>query len=157
VGRSIPVWVKDFSKEFLTKLIQFHAAGYSKLGEFWFERVSALVGVKKAMMEDAVGVWINQPYFINPKVAKAAGIEVKCVVDVLKAWQIILEGFLRDRYVPEFESKGPNYVIMSHKSCLDLLYMQEMNMTGRIKYVCGARGVEELTMIAYVQSLLSNG
>jgi len=119
--------------------------------------VSALVGDKKAMMEDAIDVWIKQPNYMNLLIAQMANIEVKCVVDVLKVWQIILAGFLRDRYASEFEIKGPNYVIMSHEGCLDLLYMQEMNMTDRIKYVCGARVVEELTMVAYIESLLPSG
>ena len=35
---------EDFSKEFLISLIRRYAAGYLKLGEFWYEKVAALVG-----------------------------------------------------------------------------------------------------------------
>ena len=46
---------EDFSKEFLIKLIRRYAAGYMKLGEFWYEKVAALVRDKKAMMENTCG------------------------------------------------------------------------------------------------------
>jgi len=39
---------EDFSKDFLIKLIRRYAAGYLKLGEFWYDRVEALVGPRKS-------------------------------------------------------------------------------------------------------------
>jgi len=148
---------EDFSKDFLIRMIRQYARGYMKMGEFWYDRVVALVGEERAMREDAIDVWIKQPYFINPKVAKAAGIEVKCVVDVLKVWQLLLDGFLTERYIPEFDVRDPDHVVMSIVRCNDLYYYQNNpNMKGRIELVCGARGVEQQSMEGYIQCFLPN-
>jgi len=147
---------EDFSKEFLIKLIKRYASGYLKLGEFWYDRVLPHVGEEKAMCEDSVIAWSNQAYWMNPKIAKTANIDVKCIVDVMKVWQLVLDGFLPERYIPSFEVKGPNHVIMDIVYCRDFIYYQHMNMTDRIVRVCGLKGVEHRAMEAYMQCFLPN-
>ncbi len=147
---------EDFSKEFLIKLIRRYASGYMKLGEFWYDRVAALVGPEKAMTEDTIAVWTKQPYWINPKIAQTANIEAKDIVDALKVWQLLLDGFLPERYTAQFNIKDRNHVIMSITNCRDLLYFQHKDMKDRIKTVCGHNGVEVRTMGPYLQCLVPN-
>jgi hypothetical protein len=147
---------EDLSKDFIIKLIRRYSAGYLKLGDFWYERVEALVGPEKAMAEDAVDVWTKQAYWILPKIAQTANIEVKDIVDAMKVWQLVLDGFLTGRYVPQFNVKNRNHVIMSITYCRDLMYYQKQNMKDRIKWVCGHNGVELLTMGPYLQCLVPN-
>jgi hypothetical protein len=147
---------EDFSKDFLIKLIRRYAAGYLKLGEFWYDRVAALVGPEKAMFEDTVDVWTKQPHWILPKIAQTANIEVKDIVDAMKAWQLVLDGFLPGRYIPQFDVKDRNHVIMSITNCRDLLYFQYRDMKDRVKWVCGHHGIEYLTMTPYLQCLVPN-
>ena len=147
---------EDLSKDLIIKLIRRYSAGYLKLGEFWYDRVAALVGHEKAMAEDSVDVWTKQAYWFIPKIAQTANIEVKDVVDAMKVWQLMLDGFLTERYTAQFNVKSRNHVIMSITYCRDLMYYQHKNMTDRIKMVCGHNGVEHLTMIPYLQSLVPN-
>ena len=147
---------EDLSKGFIIKLIQQYTASYLKLGEFWLDRLAALVGPEKAMLEDNVDVWTKQAYWILPRIARTANIEVKNIVDAIKVWQLVLDGFLPGLYTPQFNIKDSNHVIMSITYCRNLLYFQKHNMKDRTKMVCGHNGVELLTMEPYLQCLVPN-
>jgi len=147
---------EDLSKDFIIKLIQRYAAGYMRLGEFWFRRMAALVGPEKAMLEDAVDAWTKQAYWFIPKIAQTANIEVKDIVDAMKVWQLMLDGFLTGRYRAQFNIKDKNHVIHSNIYCSDLMYFQEKNMKDRIKWVCGHEGVEIRSIRPYLQCLIPN-
>lgn len=146
---------QDFSKDFLAKLINRYSAGYLRLGTFWYDKMAERVGGEKLMFKDCVDVWTKQAYWFIPKVAQTANIEVKDIVDAMKVWQLILDGFLTGRYTPQFNIKDRNHVIMSIKYCRDYMYF-EKEAKDRVKTVCGPNGIEELTMIPYLQCLVPN-
>ena len=147
---------EDLSKDLIIKLIRRYSAGYLKLGEFWFDRVAAKVGPEKAMLEDSVEAWTKQAYWFIPKIAQTANIEVKDIADAMKVWQLMLDGFLTGRYVPQFNVKDKNDVVMSITYCRDLMYFQHKDMKDRIKIVCGHYGVEHRSMEPYLQCLVPN-
>ena len=146
---------EDLSKDFLIKLIREYQTSYMRLNRLWYERIMAFTGQEKAMMEETVAVFTKLAHLTNPRIAKIANIEVKDVVDVMKVWQMTLDGLMGGTWVPKFEIKNRNHVIMTVIRCGDLEHFQRW-APERIKSCCSPGGVEELTMIPYINCFLPN-
>lgn len=106
---------EEFSKEFLLKLMRIWQDMWSDIAYGWM----AMVGQK--LGEDAAIEMCNQVIEgmapgIMPRLAEAAGIQRKTLVDHIKTTQLVIDN-KTDKYPCVYEIKSPNRVIMTLQEC----------------------------------------
>ena len=142
--------LEDLSKDFLITLIKQYAAAYTRLAEFWYVQAARKVGEKEALiMEKAV--WDEVGATTVPKIAKAANIQVKDLVDAIKVWQTCPDGTMQGVYEGAFDIKNRNHVILTFTRCRTLDFF-ERKSPERIKSVC--HELEKAGMEAYFRTII---
>ena len=81
---------KDFSKDFLLKLIQVWQYAWLHMTEAWYDAVKDRFG-SQAADECETQAWVRIGERVNPRYAKVANIQLNTVVDSLKAIQLPLD------------------------------------------------------------------
>lgn len=144
--------LEDFSREFLIKLAKEWQGRYPLQEEVWYQLIKERVGQKEA---DEMEMMCNTRMAeINlPRMAKIANIKVKYMVDVMKVFQLIVEGLMGFQPDSTYEIVNRNHVIWTVKRCLNLEYFEKMDPT-RIVSFCQDK--EERYLYIYTGILLPN-
>lgn len=125
----------DFSKEFLLKLMKVWQWAWLHLGQAWFSVIQEKYGTDVANRCEHEA-WMRMASRVNPRYAKIANIELKTVLDSLKAAQLPLDNISSSGlFPPKFEIINPNHVIMTIVDCQTLRYM-EKEAPERISWLC---------------------
>lgn len=126
---------EDFSKEFLIKLMNLWQHAWLQLTTSWFETIEQEFGTDAANNCE-LKAWVDMSKKVNPRYAKMANIELKTVLDSLKALQLPLDNVMDGRlFSGHYDIKDPNHVIYTVVRCRSLEYM-EKKRPDRIKPIC---------------------
>ncbi|MFA4837401.1 MAG: DUF6125 family protein [Dehalococcoidia bacterium] len=125
---------EDFSKEFLLKLMGIWQYAWLQQTEAFRAAIEKRCGTEVAN-ECETEAWETMSRKVNPRYAKLGKIELKTVVDSLKALQLPLDNSISGLFVQEYDIKSPNHVIQTVKRCRSLEYFEE-KCPERIHHVC---------------------
>ena len=142
--------LEDFSKEFIIKLAKEWQNRYPLQEELWVEMIKDRFGQKEA---DELEMIFNtrMAELSLPRMAKLANIQVKDMVDVMKVFQLIVEGLMGFQPDSTYEIVNRNHVIWTVKRCLNLEYFEKVDPT-RIVSFCQDK--EERYLYIYTGVLL---
>lgn len=141
----------DFSKGLLVRLMAEWTKAYLWQDEFWRIEAEKRISPQECL-DCETAVWINLAKRVMPRVARAAGIEVRNAVDVCKAMQLPPDSTLVSRaFQTTFEVKDENHVIATVTHCGPLEFF-EKQAPERIESFCHV--ADPRIMQAYVESLL---
>ena len=123
-----------FSKEFLLKLMQAWQFAWLHLSEAWYKEVELKCG-REVADDLEVKAWCRMAERVNPRYAKVGNIELKTVVDSMKAIQLPLDNTTGGLYpiIPEIINE--NHVIWTIPKCKSLEFFEAKD-PGRINQVC---------------------
>ena len=122
-----PVWdvkLEELSKDFNVRLLREYASLYHIFDEIHrehFEKLHSPEEVNEAELK--VWYWLDDHF--ARRIAKAANIEVKNLVDVMKILQLVPTGFLSGIHQPDIEIKDENHIILTIKRCYTLLWFEK--------------------------------
>jgi len=125
---------KDFSKDFLLKLIPVWQYAWLHMTEAWYDAVKKRFG-SKAADECETEAWVRIGERVNPRYAKVANIQLNTIVDSLKAIQLPLDNTMGGLFPVEYDIKSPNHVILTIRQCRSLQFF-EAKQPERIAWVC---------------------
>jgi hypothetical protein len=142
---------ENLSKDFLIRLASECSTYLETLDDRWWAIVEQDAG-KKKVLDMSVEVWKQLAELRHPKIAKAANIQVKDIVDVMKVWQMLPDGILNGLYDVEMDIKNGdrNHVIWTVTRCRSLEYF-EKKVPDRLTRVCGFGGQEHQTIQNYLR------
>jgi hypothetical protein len=123
-----------FSKEFLLKLMKTWQYAWLHMSGAWYEAVKSRWGDDAANACE-LEAWVKVGERVNPRFAKIANIELKTVLDSLKAVQLPLDNTTDDLFRAQAEIINPNHVIWTIPRC-KTLEVFERSMPERIKPMC---------------------
>ena len=125
----------DFSKDFLIRLMHAWSSAYLRIDEIWNQAVVKHTGDAKLALNCEMDCWFNVAERTVPRIAKAANIVVKDIVDAMKVWQMCPDGTLAGVYESAYDIKNRNHIILTVTRCRTLEFL-EKNAPERIKSVC---------------------
>lgn len=114
---------EDFSKDFLLKLVNVWQHAWLTLEGAWYDAVNERLGFEAAN-DCNLKAWLMVGERVNPRLAKAASIQLDTVVDSLKVLQLPLDNTSGGLFVSEYDIKTPNHVILTVTRCLSLEYFE---------------------------------
>jgi len=123
-----------FSKEFLLKLMQVWQFAWLHLSEAWYKEVELKCG-REVADDLEVKAWCRMAERVNPRYAKVGNIELKTVVDSMKALQLPLDNTTGGLYPIIVEIVNENHVIWTLPKCKSLEFFEAKD-PGRIQQVC---------------------
>jgi hypothetical protein len=141
---------EDFSKHFLVKMIKEYSAAYMRLDKIWFKTVEEVLGDEKTNKLN-IKVWDEVAKQSVKRFATAANIQIKDVVDVMKAWQMCVDGSLGGMFPVAYDIKSTNHVILTITRC-EILEQNEQNDPRRIELIC--HELEQKAMKSYFNCFL---
>jgi hypothetical protein len=124
----------DFSKEFLIKIMNVWQHAWLQLSEAWYEAVKKRSGTEVADNCEREA-WLKVGQRVNPRYAKIANIQLRTVVDSLKALCLPLDNTLGGLFPVEYDIKDDNHVILTVRDCRSLSLF-ERDAPDRIGWVC---------------------
>ncbi|MFC1923980.1 hypothetical protein ACFLXA_01245 [Chloroflexota bacterium] len=126
--------LEDFSKEFIIKLAKEWQNRYPLQEELWVEMIKDRFGQEVA---DEMEMIFNTKMaeLSLPRMAKLANIQVKDMVDVMKVFQLIVEGLMAFQPDSTYEIINRNHVIWTAKRCLNLEYFEKVD-PARVQSFC---------------------
>jgi len=126
---------EDFSKEFLLKLIHSYQYAWLHMAGAWHTAVKKRFG-NDAANDCNLEAWLEIGERVVPRYAKIANIPaIETVLDSLKVQQLPLDNIMGGLFQPEYDIKGPNYVIMTFHRC-KALEVFERDAPEQIQHVC---------------------
>jgi len=125
---------KDFSKDFLVKLIHAWQYAWLHMDAAWFDVVKDRFGSEAAYDCD-VAMWLRIAERCNPRYAKIANIQPNTVVDSLKCLQLPLDNTMGGLFPVEYDVKNENHAIVTVTNCRALLFC-EREAPERIEPMC---------------------
>jgi hypothetical protein len=125
---------EDFSKEFILKLMKVWQYAWLHMTEAWYDAVKEKVDKETADVCETAA-WCRIGERVNPRFAKVANIELKTVLDSMKALQLPLDNTTEGLFPIQLEVINPNHVIWTIPQCQSLRFF-EAKCPERIKYVC---------------------
>jgi hypothetical protein len=135
-GEFVPkIDLHDFSKDFLIRLMHAWSSAYLRIDEIWNQAVVKHTGDAQLALNCELDCWFNVAERTVPRIAKAANIEVKDIVDAMKVWQMCPDGTLAGVYEAEYDIKNRNHIILAVTRCRTLEFL-EKNAPERIRTVC---------------------
>jgi hypothetical protein len=114
---------EDFSKDFLLKLIHIWQYAWLQLDAAWFDVVKDRFGIEAAYDCD-VAMWLGVAGRCNPRYARMANIQLKTVVDSLKALQLPLDNTMGGLFPVEYDIKNENHAVVTVTNCRALLFCE---------------------------------
>jgi len=114
---------EDFSKDFLLKLINIWQYAWLTLEGAWYDAANESLGFEAAN-DCNLKAWLMVGERVNPRLAKAANIDLNNVVDSLKALQLPLDNTSGGLFVSEYDIRTANHVILTVTRCLSLEYFE---------------------------------
>jgi len=125
----------DLSKPFLLRIMEEWQYAWLTLSGSWYESVKKRYGSEVANACE-VESWVDMAGKVNPRYPKLANIEIKTVLDSLKAAQLPLDNTTQTGLFPAtYEIISPNHVILTVQHCVTLRFM-EKKAPERIPHVC---------------------
>ena len=123
-----------FSKEFLLKLMKTWQYAWLHMSGAWYEAVQSRWGADAANACE-YEAWVKVGERVNPRFAKIANIELKTVLDSLKATQLPLDNTTDDLFRAHAQIINPNHVIWTIPRC-KTLEVFEKSSPERIEPMC---------------------
>ncbi|MDD5095622.1 MAG: hypothetical protein PHV74_14785 [Dehalococcoidia bacterium] len=142
---------EDFSKEYLIRILHAWSKSYLRMDETWYRITAERSGEAEAKKCREL-FWSRIADANMPKLAKELGIEVKTVLDAMKAWQLIPDGVATGYYPCEAEVINPNHIIWTITRCISLEWFEKQNDAEQINWLCNQ--VEAPAFERYLKSLL---
>ena len=136
----------DFSKDFLLRLMAVWQFAWIRMADSWYEAVNKRFGVEAAN-DCNLEAWVKVGERVNPRLAKAANIQLNTVLDSLKCLQIPLDNNIGPLYPVEYEIKSPDHVVMTIVQCRSLI-IYERAAPEMIQPIC--HKLEKAVMEKYV-------
>ena len=135
-GEFIPkIDLQAFSKDFLIRLMHTWSSAYVRMDEIWNQAVEKHTGDAQLALNCELDCWSDIAERTLPRIAKAANIEVKDIVDAMKVWQMCPDGTSAGVYEAEYEVKNRNHIILTLTRCRTLEFL-EKSAPERIRPVC---------------------
>jgi hypothetical protein len=125
---------KDFSKDFLLKLIHIWQYAWLQLDAAWFDAAKDRFGSEAAYDCD-LAMWLRVAERCNPRYARMANIQLNTLVDSLKALQLPLDNTMGGLFPVEYDIKNENHAIVTVTNCRALLFC-EREAPERIEPMC---------------------
>ena len=144
--------LEDFSKEFLVKLARQYQAAFARVTEIYHDLIQKEVGQERADALERT-LFSMQAKANVPRMAKAANIEVKDLVDAWKVLQLLLDGIMGHQPLnrTEIVEGDRNHIIWTCDRCLPIEYYEKQGQLDRIKAFC--HDLEEGAMREYILAL----
>jgi hypothetical protein len=140
------VTFNDFSKEFLLKLMTVWQYAWLHLSGAWYDAVKEKCGSDVANACE-LKAWVRVGERVNPRYAKIANIQLKTVVDSLKALQLPLDNTIGGLFPVQYDIKNENDVTVTIPRC-KTLEVFERDAPERIQPMCHV--VEKAVMEKYL-------
>lgn len=125
---------KDFSKDFLLKLMNVWQYAWLHMSGAWYDAVKERFS-SEAANQCELAAWVRIGERVNPRYAKVANIQLNTVVDSLKALQLPLDNTIGGLFPGKADIKSDNHVIWTVTQCRTLLFL-EKNEPERIEPMC---------------------
>jgi hypothetical protein len=114
---------RDLSKEFLLKIMEVWQFAWIHMATAFYDATRKRYGMDVAN-EIQLEAWQTVGEKVNPRYPKIANIEMKTVLDSLKAAQLPLDNTMGNLYKAQYDIKNENHVIMTLPQCRSLLYYE---------------------------------
>jgi hypothetical protein len=145
--------LEDFSKNYLIKMMHAWSSAYLRMAELCNQAVMEKFGAEEALKCE-LAAYQKVADTTVPKIAKAAGIKVNDILDVIKVLQLCPDGPLAGVYEAEYDIKDKNHVVITITRCRTLDFCEKY-APDRVKTIC--HDIDIPINDAYVRALLPGG
>ncbi len=114
---------QDLSKEFLLKIMEVWQFAWIHMATAFYDVAREKYGIDAANQMQ-LEAWTRVGDKVNPRYPKIANIEMKTVLDSLKAAQLPLDNTMGNLYKAQYEIINENHVILTIPQCRSLRYYE---------------------------------